>query len=547
QIVLIFGGLMLLSARSSVRLTAQPADERIETLLAALTPEQQIAQMFMVTLHGPIMTNAGAEFLRAFQPGAISLFAANVVSVAGAAALTADFQRTIAAVGGVPLLIAVDQEGGVVARLTEQAGFTVLPAPILLAAAGTDMTERAAALTARQLQAVGIQMNLAPVADLETNRTNPIIRRRSFGSRPDIVSEAIVAYVSALQSGGVMATLKHFPGHGEAAQDSHAVLQALDLTRERLETVELVPFRAGIAAGAAAVMVAHIWYPAYDVERLPASLSHAIVTDLLRDQLDFDGLVLTDALDMNAVDLEFPFAEAVIMAVEAGVDLIVLGPSSGLEAAWEAHRAVLRAVQGGRISPERIEQSVRRILRAKLDYGILDGVPVDPAVIDREEGQALIAELFAAAVTVVRDDAGLIPLDAASPVTLIFPGTRYDIQRECAIDREDIRWWAVNDTPTEAEVAAAASLGRDPGIFVVWTQNVAANPALAALVNALPPERTVAVALASPYDLERYSQVSAYLALYVPSPLAIPPACAVLFGARTATGRLPVILNDSPG
>ncbi len=527
-------------------LMAQSPDERIEATLAALTLEQRIAQMFMVTLHGPILTDVGADFLRTFQPGAISLFTANISSAQGAAALTADFQRTIAAAGGVPLLIAVDQEGGVVARLTERAGFTVLPAPILLTAAGNDLAERAGALTAQQLRAVGIQMNLAPVADLETNPDNPIIRRRAFGSHPDIVSEAIAAYVRGLQTGGVMATLKHFPGHGETAQDSHAVLQALDLTRERLETVELVPFRAGIAAGGAAVMVAHIWYPAYDAQRIPASLSHAVVTGLLREQLGFDGLVLTDALDMNAIDLEFPFTEAAVMAVEAGVDLLVLGPSAGLEAARRAHQALLDAVMTGRIPPERIADSVRRILRAKFEYGILDGTAPDPTAIDRAAGEALIADLFAAAVTVVYDSSDRIPLDPDVPVTMIFPGTRYDIQRECAPYREDIRWWAINDTPTDAEIAAAALLGRDAGTFVVWTQQVAANPAQADLVNALPSERTIAVALASPYDWELYPGVGAYLALYVPLPQAVPPACAVLFGARSATGRLPVLLNNLP-
>lgn len=542
--LLILCGLTVLSARPLISLTAQSSDARIADLLASLTLEQQVAQMVMVTLHGPVLTDVGADFLRTFQPGAISLFTGNVTSVQGAAALTTDFQRVIADAGGVPLLIAVDQEGGIVARLTEDAGFTVLPAPILLTAAGVELTERAAAFTAAQLRAVGIHMNLAPVADLETNRANPIIRRRSFGEDPLLVGETIAAYVRGLQAGSVLATLKHFPGHGEAALDSHAVLQALNLPRERLETVELVPFAAGIEAGAAAVMVAHIWFPAYDAERVPASLSGAVVTGLLRDQLGFNGLVLTDALDMNAVDLEYPFAEAAVMAVEAGVDILALGPSSGLEAARSVHQALMTAVQTGRISPERIAASVRRILRAKHDYGILDGTATNPAQVDPAAGSALIADLFTAAVTVAADDHALIPLDPAAPVTMIFPGTRYDIQRECARYRDDIRWLAVNTTPTPDEIAAVARLGRDAGAFVVWTQNVAGNPGQAALVNALPPERTIAVALASPYDWEGYPAVGAYLALYVPLRPAIPPACAVLFGAQQASGRLPVLLGS---
>lgn len=569
-IAVVLAALVLIGGAPLRTVAAQHDETAVDNLLAGLTLEQQVAQMFMVTLHGSVITQTGAAFLRDFQPGFISLFTENVTDPAGVARLTNDFQRTMREAGGIPLIIAVDQEGGVVARLTEAAGFTVLPAPIVLAAAGPAMAERAAGFTAGQLAALGIHMNLAPVADLETNPANPIIRRRAFGSDPAWVGEVIAGYVRGLQAGGVLATLKHFPGHGEAADDSHAVLQPIDLPRERLETVELVPFRAGIDAGAAAVMVAHIWYPVYDDDRIPASLSPAIVTGLLRGDLGFDGLIVTDALDMNAVDLEYPFAEAAVRAVEAGVDVLALGPSAGLETAQAAFEAILSAVDEGRITREQIAQAARRILEAKMRYGVLDAAPVDPDLAAAAATDpALIADLFAAAVTVVRDDGDQVPLPVGASVAMIFPGTRYDIQRECAVSAETasvsaeggvsssevasssadteadgwpLRWLAYNPSPSADEIAGAVRLAQAADRTVVWTENADVTPEQAALVNALPAERTLAVALWSPYDGLAFPDVAGYMALYAPSPAAVPAACRVLFGLAPALGTFPLRL-----
>src|SRR5690606_15131427 len=233
--------------------------------------ERRVAQMFMVTLHGAGMTEVGAQFLRQYQPGGVVLFAANVTTPDQVTRLTNDFQRTITEAGGPPLLIAIDQEGGVVARLTQ--GFTVFPSPFVTTAAGDEMAYRAGQIVAQELRAVGINMNLAPVADLITNRNNPIIQRRSYSNSPDIGGRTIAQIVRGTQSMNVLATVKHFPGHGESTHDSHGELGSINLPAERLRAVELEPFRQAIAADVAAVMTAHIWYPAFDEVRRAATLS----------------------------------------------------------------------------------------------------------------------------------------------------------------------------------------------------------------------------------------------------------------------------------
>jgi beta-N-acetylhexosaminidase len=301
--------------------------------------------MFMVSLYGAELTEVGRDFLQHWQPGAIALFGNNAGSPEAITTLTNAYQQTITEAGGLPLLLAVDQEGGVIAHLTE--GFTTFPAPLLLTATGDpELAHAAGQAMGEELTAVGINMNLAPVADLETNPNNPIIQRRSFGSDPQLTAPIIVAFADGLQDGGVLATLKHFPGHGDTSADSHTTLPVVNHNRERLDTVELVPFQAGIEAGVEAVMVAHIWYPALEPqENLPSTLSHNVITGLLREELGFDGLIMTDALAMDAIDTSYSLEDASVLAVQAGVDLLSFGTNAGLQTQGQAIQAVVDAVR----------------------------------------------------------------------------------------------------------------------------------------------------------------------------------------------------------
>lgn len=530
------------------------AQSRVDAILSAMTLEQRVAQMFMVTLHGSVMTDVGADFLRRWQPGSVVLFTSNTGTPAAVTRLTNAYQETITGAGGIPLLIAIDQEGGVVQRLTE--GFTFFPTPWLVTAAGETWAGRFGSTVASELRAVGINMNLAPVADLETNRLNPIIARRPFSSDPDVAAPIIAAVVRGTQaftpgSFSVLATAKHFPGHGASRDDSHAVLERLEIPRETLEARELVPFRAAIDAGVGAIMVNHIWYTAYDSERLPASLSYNVVTGLLREELGYNGIIMTDALDMNAVDLEFPFNQAAVMAINAGVDLLAMGPSIDVRVAEAALDYVVAAVRAGEIPESRINESARRILNAKQRFGLLDWQPLDPAGaqarVDAANGAALLNDLFVNGVTVAYDRNQRVPITPdVERVGMVFLGIRYQIQNECLPYRPDMRLVVVSESPADDEIARAAEVGRWADTVIVWTQNAITNVRQQMLVGALPPEKTVAVAFWSPYDRLTYPGVSAYIATYSLAREAIPAACAILFGAQPGLGQLAVALDEIP-
>lgn len=513
--------------------------------LDRMTLEQKVAQMFMVTLHGSVMTEDGAAFLRRYQPGLVVLFTSNAGTPAAVTRLTNSYQQTITDAGGVPLLIAVDQEGGVVTRLPD--GFTMFPAPTLITAAGTALAYETGRATAEELAAVGVNMNLAPVADLETNLDNPIIARRSFGSDPAMVGETVAAWIQGSQSLNVLATAKHFPGHGETREDSHGTLPILDLSRERLESVELVPFQHAVDAGVAAVMVAHIDYTALDpTPNLPASLSPEVVTGLLREEMRFDGLIMTDAMDMNAVDMFYNFYDAVVMTINAGVDVVSMGPGIGLPVVESAIQRVVDEVNAGNIPESRIDEAVARILATKERFGVLDWTPLDPAAVDQRLNLAahgdLFARLYQAGATVALDRNDLVPVPPDRSVALIFLATRYQIQQECAQYRADIRWVGVADNPDQEQIAWAVGAANQSDVVIVFTQDAIRNLEQQALVNALPPDKTIAVALWSPYDWRTFPGISSYMVTYTPARPSVPAACAILFGAQPATGRLSVTL-----
>ncbi len=524
------------------------AQSRVESLLAAMTLEQKVAQMFLVGVYGSLLNEPNRDLLEEWQPGGAVLFVSNVGTPDSVTELINEWQSAVVDAGGVPLFVATDQEGGVIARLKE--GFTTFPAMMLLTATGdVTLAVRTGEAMARELSAVGVNLNLAPVADLYTNLRNPIIGRRSFGSEPERTGQMLAGMVRGMQAGGVMATAKHFPGHGDTDHDSHTSLPIVNYPREELDRVEFAPFRWTIAAGVESVMVAHIWYPALDPgEPIPASLSHNVVTGLLREEMAFEGLIMTDAIEMDAIDTTMSYAEASIRAIEAGVDIVAFGAHLGPVTQANAMQSVTDAVRSGRLTEARIDDSVRRILDAKSRYGVLDWQPLSPERaaqrVDAPAGAALVGELFAAGVTIAYDQNGVLPLAPEKSVTLIYPASRPSIRQYC--DRlPNITWVGVAESPDNGDIARAVSAARDSDIAVVFTLNAGGDRAQQNLVNALPIEKTVAVALFSPFDWTAFPGVSAYVTTYSPLPESVPAACGVLTGQITARGSLPVALNGA--
>jgi len=541
--------ILTLILSTSYSFTAQTPT--IDEIIAEMSLEQRVGQMFMVNLFGESLTYAGQEILETWQPGAVVLFGSNITTPSRIASLTNSYQQTIVDAGGIPLFIAVDQEGGIISRL--QDGFTTFPVPMLLTAtADGELARQVGTAMANELRAVGVNMNLAPVADLNTNINNPIIGRRSLGTNPALVSIALRGVIEGMQSIDVMTAVKHFPGHGDTSEDSHTSLPVLDLDRARLARVELPPFIASIEAQTGAIMVSHIYYTQLEPEpNTPASLSSAIVTGLLRDELSYEGIIMTDALDMDAIDTVLSPENASIRAIQAGNDLIAIGANVGEASQARAMQAVVDAIRAGDIPEAQINASVHRILSAKFRFGVMDWSPlaVDEVIPDAVDIAPLIRQLFEAGITVVDESGTMVPVPEDNDVLVIYPANVPAVREVCGDLREDVRWLAVSNTPTATEIDNARISAVQATQIIVFTRDAYYSNAQQALVNSLPQQNTVLVALQSVYDPLRFPDIGAYMLTYSPLSPSAEVACRILFGELPAIGHLAVdfdTLNFTP-
>lgn len=326
-----------------------------------MTVQDKVGQLFMIGFEGTHLSQEFIAWLQEYRPGGVILFSRNVVNPAQIAHLTNSLQEHAP---HSPLLIAIDQEGGRVSRLPPE--FTIFPSAATVSAChSTELAYAAAATTAVELRAVGINMNMAPVLDVNTNPSNPIINDRAFGAHPDQVCTFGSATIAGLQDNKVIACGKHFPGHGETTTDSHKELSVVNVSGERLEQVELRPFYQAIEQGVATIMSAHVRYPALD-EHAVATLSRPILTNLLRTQLRFQGVTLTDDLEMNAILMQFSVEEAAIRALQAGADMLVICHKQDRQSA--AMLAVKHALEEGRLAVDSINASLDRLRRLKEQF-----------------------------------------------------------------------------------------------------------------------------------------------------------------------------------
>ncbi|MCA9914865.1 MAG: glycoside hydrolase family 3 protein [Anaerolineae bacterium] len=526
--------LLLLGFIAPTALRAQGIDDRI----AGMSLEEKVGQMMVISFYGTELPADVAHLLQTWQPGGVVLLPSNLVDPEQITTLTNSIQQTLVDAGTIPAFIMVDQEGGVISRL--QDGFTQWPVPMLLTATqNPDLAYRFGGSIAEELRAVGINMNLAPVADLLTNPDNPIIGRRSFGTEAQLVAPMVAEVVEGLQAGEVLATVKHFPGHGDTSTDSHVELPIVPYQWEQLLSREIIPFQQAINADVGAVMIGHLALPAIEPdETLPASLSPRVVTDLLRGELGYEGIIITDALDMDAIDLTFGSSEAARLAVLAGNDFILLGAHVGIQQQLAAMQTIVDSVRAGEISEAQIDASVRRILLAKERFRLTEWQPLLPVLaeerIHAEEHQALITTLFEEGITLVRDGNALIPLQGTG--LMIYPATRPSLWEDCQV--EGYRGMGISLYPTEGEIAAAVSDASRAATVVLFTQNLQDNDPLRRLAQQLPENRTVVVALWSYDDLYFLPAVSTYLATYSPLRQGQAPLCAILRGERPAQGIL---------
>lgn len=352
---------------------ADPVEQRVDELLAGMSEHQRICQLFCVapeSLTGVAqVTEAGAatqQALAAVPVGGVVYFAQNLIDPAQASGMLAATRGFAMEACGIPPLLCVDEEGGTVARIAKQPAFGVQDvgdAADIGAAGDAAASQAAAESIGGYLSDLGFNTDFAPVCDVADNPNSDTMRRRSFGADPELVADMVAAEVAGFEAAGVLCSAKHFPGIGAAVGDSHDSRIVFEGTLADLEAVELVPFQAAIAAGVPLVMVGHLSLPQVAGSDAPACLTPEVVTDLLRTQLGFQGVAITDSLAMGAVGEYYGTVDAVVLALQAGCDMLLM--PADLD---EALGAVRAALDDGRLTWDRVDASVRRILRAKVQY-----------------------------------------------------------------------------------------------------------------------------------------------------------------------------------
>jgi beta-N-acetylhexosaminidase len=502
----------------------------------------------MLAFHGTTLPPAMSARLRGAPPAGISLFRyLNVASPGQVRELVDAVQAE--APSGLPFLVAIDQEGGQLRGLGP--GSTPFPGLMALGAAGdVGLTRRVGVAIGHELRAVGVNVNYAPVADIASNPRNPSLGVRSFGGDADLVAAHVAAMVEGLESAGVAATLKHFPGKGEAVVDSHHDLPVIDRSIAELRERELAPFRAGIDAGASLVMSGHVAIPSVTGQDA-ATLSAAVMTRLLRHELGFSGVAISDAFDMDALAVgDGRYADA-SRGLNAGLDLLLLGGRSDT-AAFD--RALVAAETGGGLDAMAATAASARI--ASLRRRLAATSPPDPSIVGSQAHRALATEVAVRALTLVRDRDGAIPMRPAASdrILVVVPrptdltpadtsaaetlGLAAAVRRRHPATEE----LAVAHAPSDAEITLATERARAATHVIVASVSSSMEPAQARLVQALLAvgRPTVTAAMRTPWDLPTYPMAGTHLCTYS----IVEPACealaGALFGDFRPTGSLPV-------
>ncbi|MEV4772577.1 glycoside hydrolase family 3 protein [Micromonospora humida] len=541
---------------------------RVDEVMARMSLAERVGQLFVLQVHGETATTTnpadvaanqalygsdvrnGAELLAKFHPGGIIYFTNtnNMNNPQQVAELSNGLQRAATAGGrGVPVQLSTDQEGGFVSRVPPPAAVT--PSGMAVGATfDSDLAYSTAASTARQLRAMGITMDHAPVVDVITNPDNTADGTRAFSDRADVVSSFGAAAVAGYQDNRVAATAKHFPGLGAAEANPDTGVAVVDESRAEIMRTHLEPFRAAITAGVESIMPTAVIVPALDPSRTPAVLSAPIVTGLLRHTLGYDGVVVTDALRADAL-AAIPPERVILDAVRAGNDELTLPADPPAAIA-----TVLGAVRDGTLTEDRIDQSVRRILRLKATLGLFDNPYTSSRAVDSLVGtaadQETMAEVARRSVTLLRHEAGVLPVPSGSHRHVLVTGWGATAVPSLA---GQLRGRGLVPTPmyagspdrgTVAQVVAATR----SDVTVVLTNNVGNDERQRNLVEALLATHlpVVVVAVGTPYDIAHLRSVRTYLATYGYRDVSLAALADTLVGAQP-TGRLPVTIRTPGG
>jgi len=562
--------LLLMTASSRAQKTPATKDRRpvassawVETTLKKMTLREKLGQMLMPYYFGVFASTESArykELLHQVEGNDVGGLILGTIrgplgiersQVYPSAVLTNELQRR----AKIPLLIGADFESGTGMRIDEGTSF-----PSAMAVGATNDPKLAYTMgkvTALEARAAGVQWIFAPVADVNNNPDNPIINIRSFGEDPQSVAEYVAQFVRGVEENGGLATAKHFPGHGNVSVDSHLALAVVPGDRAELEGTELVPFRAATGAGVSSIMPGHLSVPAFESDpTVPATLSKSILTGLLRDEMKFKGLIVTDALDMGGVTSLYAPGEAAVRSVEAGADVLLMPPvpdaaMAGLE----------EAVKSGRLSVRRIDESVRRILLAKsrvgLDKNRLVDIPRISEKFARPEFETQAQSIGDRGVTLLRDTPQLLPLDSTRPLRVLlvslsadpdpYPGETIEPEIRWRVDslkalRADTQFSGVSalalPPPDTYDVAIAALFvrvaDRKGNVGMPEDQRAFVNQFLAT------GKPTIVMSFGSPYLVENFPTVKTWLSEFATNDVSQRAAVRAVFGQAAIAGKIPV-------
>jgi len=531
------------TASPSRPVTGPTRSPQAASIVTSMTLAQKVGQLLVPTVPGLTAADGGAELIRRYHLGGVIYFGQNVRDAAQVAALSAGLQR--AARGQpphLPLLIGTDQEGGIVSRL---AGVTtVFPGQMAAGATRDPALIRAQEqATGSAMRALGVNLDYAPVADVNVDPANPVIGIRSFGADPALVATMTAAAVDGFHQAGEVTVAKHFPGHGDTGVDSHTGLPVIHHTLRQWWAIDAPPFQAAIRAGVDEIMIGHIEVPALDDSGQPASLSRKVVTGLLRDRLGYQGVIVTDSLQMGGVLLGHTPAQIAVQAVQAGCDQLLMPADPGV-----AYHAILRAVRRGQISPAQLDAAVTRVVSLKIARGLLSEPAVSPSAVAGAENTPpqtdLSQHLANRSITVAADESP--PSSGAGDTERLLP---------LRSKRVYVAGPAAAGLTAALQPDLAATGGRivasaaDAQVIVAATENAVSDPAQQRLVRRLVATGTPVVLLATglPYDLGLFRGLTAAVASYSSSGVSLNAAAGVLTGRLRPHGQLPVTIPAAHG
>ncbi|RAL15392.1 putative beta-N-acetylglucosaminidase [Aspergillus homomorphus CBS 101889] len=525
--------------------------------------QKKVGQLFAVGFHGQEPSTEIKTLIHEYGIGGVVLFKRNIADVAQLRALTLALQREARLAGHThPLFIGIDQENGWVTRISPPMA-SQLPGPMALGATNSpDLAYKVGMATGQLLKHVGVNMNYGPVCDINSEPLNPVIGVRSPGDDPEFVGRFASAIARGQRQHNIISCVKHFPGHGDTATDSHYGLPVISKTRDQLERCELVPFRRATAEGIEAVMTAHISLPGLGNSNLPATLSPEVLR-ILRTDMNYDGMIITDCLEMDGIRATYGTEEGSVLALAAGSDSFMICHTYGVQVA--SVRRVCEAVGAGRIPMTRLEEAYRHVTQLKQNLlSWEEALRVDEAFesklreLDLQNRQ-LADAAYARSVTVVRDDSKILPVSVSSKVIFLFPGDKipsggavdgeglgrvgsyngsvyFDVLKRHNPNVTEIRYGEAGLSTEEWRLVEAAD------VVILTTINARESPFQRKMGRALPSRARalISIAACSPYDFLDEPTISTYITTYEPTLEAFTVAVSAIFGAAPATGRLPV-------